>query len=159
MSHAHRVVSRYLVALQRTKDIEDAVDHYWQSYVDEDGTLCFEAQAKKMTIEAILQWDDYSSWGEFKEGELVGLPLDEARDELASFRGNAWADRALGWLKQKKVPPIILVDGRAGQLIGDGRGRTNFAMAFALPTLNVIILKETPGGSLCFTYRDGRLEH
>lgn len=159
MNPAQRVAGRFLVALQRTKDIEDAVDHYWQSYVDdEDGTVCFEAQARRMTTEEVRRWDDYSSWGEFEQGELASLPPDEARDELAGFRGAAWADRALGWLKRKKIPPLILIDGEAGECLGDGRGRMNFAMAFAIPVLDVIVLVEKPGGNLCFTFRGGRIE-
>jgi hypothetical protein len=111
-----------------------------------------------MPLEEVLGWDDYGSWGEFSKGELAKLPPDEAKEELSRYRGGSWADRALAWLKAKKIPPIVLVDGKEARCIGDGRGRVNFAMAFNKSPLDVIILKEDPRGKLPFDVEDGHLK-
>jgi hypothetical protein len=138
----------------RSRDIDDAVETYAASYISNpDVTLTFSAHPQKMALDAILRWDDYSSWGEFERGQLSGLSHEDAFSELKGFRGSAWANRALAWVKAAKLPAIVLVDGDASQCIGDGRGRINVAMAFDISPLDVIVLKEDPHGPLSFTFK------
>jgi len=135
-------------------DIEDAANTFWGTYGEDyaPGTLCFGATTGVMATTDVLDWDDYSSWGEFKWGELSELPVSEAREELLHFRGEVWGKRALQWLVHNNIPPVILVEGAAGRIIGDGRGRMNLAMAFAIPETKVVILKERRNGALCFEF-------
>lgn len=148
-----------LQPMTRTHDINEAVDSYWASYMTEpDGTLCFTASERRMTLSELSRWDDFSSWVEFDRGELVGASHEDAHATLAPYRGPAWATRALRWVQHPdKIPPIVLVDGSAGRCVGDGRGRINVATAFNIPALEAIILNEDPDGPLCFTFTDYKL--
>lgn len=152
-------VARRFIALRRSHDVLEAVEYYMASYISEpDGELCFTSKTKKMPLRSILRWDDYSAWGEFDKGQLKGLPPGKAEKELASFRGRAWASRAMKWLAEGKIPPIVVVDGFLAQCIGDGRGRVNLAMAFNLQDLDAIVLKQTEGQGHCFAFRNFELE-
>lgn len=138
------------------RDIREAVEYYWSSYVSEPaGTICFRAQITRMTLREILRWDDYSSWGEFSKGELVGVSENDMYSAFTHYRGKAWAERALGWM-HSTIPPIVLVDGEKGRCVGDGRGRINVAVALDLSFLDVIILTEALEGQ-CFTFNEWTL--
>jgi len=142
-----------------SSDLDDAVQHYALGYRSEtSGRVCFRVESRHMALEEILGWDDYGSWGEFEKGELAGRRHAEAFEGLVGFRGRAWAERAMEWVEKSQVPPIVLVDGKDGQVIGDGRGRVNLAMAFDLPELEVIVLTEDPQGELCYSLDDGQVE-
>lgn len=82
--------------------------------------------------------DDYSSWGAWDHGELAGLGRDELRDEFRSFRGDAWARRALRWVETNRFPPVVIFPEES--LVGDGRGRISVAVGLDRHSLPVILL-------------------
>jgi hypothetical protein len=89
-------------------------------------------------LKSILNYDDYSSWGEISEGELLG-----DRDEiLQGFRGKAWSERSSRWQKPEDVPAIMLIEWNEGQVIGDGRGRVNLAVGMKWKHLPAYTFKE-----------------
>jgi len=141
-----------------SKDIEDAVQH---AILQEDCTFTGEArydivEQKIMNLKEILNWDDYSSWGEFDPGELKEIADEDFIGELNRFRPG-WGDLVKTW---KDIPPIILVDTlEAGTMIGDGRGRVSLAVGLGLDKLPVIILKESQTGNICFKFVNGIIQH
>lgn len=143
VSDAQSNPTRKPFAVEITSDIEDAVEYYWFTFrtTEHDGTVHFTAKPMKMPVQEILQWDDYSSWGGFKKGELVGLSKADLKAELDSYRAG-YGNRALPWVENGKIPPVVLVDSIKGQAIGDGRGRTSLAVGLNLPALDVIVLKQ-----------------
>ena len=138
-------------------DIKDAINH---AIMQEDytftGTACYDVVGQdNFSISEIMNWDDYSSWGEWDEGELRDQSNEEMYEEVSSFRGSAWADRAFNWLKIG-FPPIILVETLdAGMFVGDGRGRLSFANGLGIKELPVMLLKESKTGSICAEIKDG----
>lgn len=141
--------------IEVTSDIEDAVEYYVTSFITEpDGKICFEASQKTMPLQNILQWDDYSSWGEIKPGDLVGMSKEEIASELKSYRGAEWAKMAMQWVESGVFPPITLISGKASSAMADGRGRVNIAVGLDLKAMDVIILTESDKGAMCFEYED-----
>jgi hypothetical protein len=140
----------------RTPDIDDAVEHYNGSLRGRpDRPICFRAERATLPTGDVDAWDDYSSWGEFEPGELLGMTDEEAFEALSSFRGPAWAAMAQGWMKNREIPPIVLVDGEDARAVGDGRGRVNLAIGYNLPSLPAVVLTEDPAGELCFDFEKG----
>jgi hypothetical protein len=139
-------------------DIKDAVQH---AILQEDSTFtgkaCYKIiEQKEISLKEILNWDDYSSWGDFSLGELKDLNEEEFTKELNSFRPG-FGDLVKKW---KNIPPIILVDTlEAGSMIGDGRGRVNLAVGLGLARLPVIVVKEDPDGDICFNFVNGIMQH
>lgn len=119
------------------KDLGDAIDH-----ADIDGvgwdlndfSLTF---LGNLSLDDIGQYDDLSSWLELDPRDFRGLSVKDKARELAGFRGMEWAQRSLEWLRTG-IPPIVVIEypdpeeGVPTTVIGDGRGRTNFAAAFGL---------------------------
>lgn len=140
-------------------DIRDAVEHAVMQEGDTSvsGTYCYNMTGPIQTsLEEILNWDDYGSWGDFRLGELKDLSEEELVQELNSFRPG-FATQALQWIKSGKFPPIILVDSKnAGTMIGDGRGRVNLAVGLDFNSFPVITLKEENNGNICFSFEEGR---
>jgi hypothetical protein len=87
-----------------------------------------------LDIQDIHTWEDYKLWGKFRFGELANLEFEEIIEQLASYRRFAWAKRAIEWVKNKKMSPIIIVDGR----VKDGRGRINVAVGVGWQQIEAI---------------------
>lgn len=149
-------------AQNKEQDIKDAVEHslgmvdgFWS------GTICYNIEPeRKMTLEEILDWDDYSSWGEFDNGEL--LKEEDLEGRLDDFRPG-WGRNAMEWLRTGNIPPIVLVrfedeDGRKNVCIGDGRGRVSLAVGLNLRQLPVIVMRESKNGQFCFEIEQGRIK-
>jgi hypothetical protein len=128
------------------RDVEDALEHVREEVVGLDewpeGT-CFAEKREVLPLRKILAYDDYSSWGEWRHGELRGLSRSELHSALSSFRGRGWADTAMGWLSRPaahNIPAIVIFDSRVSRwtAIGDGRGRVSLAVGLALPRLHVV---------------------
>ena len=117
----------------KRQDLLDAIDH--ASEGEFDWTINdFDIKYLGMLSAEDLYYYDSLDWKDFEEEELVGLSKEEIHDELAGFRGEDWADMAMDWL-DSGIPPIVVIeapDPQEGDMnvrIGDGRGRTNFALA------------------------------
>lgn len=123
------------------RDIADAEEYMHETFEAEGPWI--EQKRKSMPLREILDWDDYSSWGEWRSGDLRGLTEEELRAELRSFRGKTWAEIAIGWLVDNRIPAIILAEARDGtSAIADGRGRVSLAVGLGIPSLPVIIVAE-----------------
>ncbi len=121
-------------------DIADAIrhaDNEGEGWKPEDFDLHFEGNLMPSRLRA---FDDISGWLEFDVRDASDTP-EEKFEALRKFRGLKWAERAMGWLKTG-IPPIVVitapgVDDRGSAAmqtqIGDGRGRTNFAVLMGLP--------------------------
>ena len=121
-------------------DIADACEYVGEMLGTEPPE--FEVSEGRLPLDEVLEWDDYGSWGEWSEGELVPMTWDEVRDELASFRGDEWASEALHWLDDG-IPAIVLAELDDGtRMIADGRGRTSFAVGFNFKSVPVLIMQE-----------------
>jgi hypothetical protein len=105
------------------KDLYDAIEHA-DIYGDQKWTLeDFDIEyLGELTPEQLEYYDDLSSWVE----------VDEEEEDIESYRGKEWADRAKKW-KESGIPPIVIIsapeEGKLHTQIGDGRGRVNFAVA------------------------------
>lgn len=136
-------------------DISDAIEH--SIMIDSpyfSGNVFFDKEFEgKMSLEEILNWDDYSSWGEFSWEEFKGFSKEEIIKELNNFR-SGYGDLVFTW---KSIPPIVLVELLDGtRCIGDGRGRVNYAMATGMHFLPTIILKEKEdSGDIVFNFKNG----
>lgn len=153
------------VALQKNAvgttedDIKDAVEHaLMQQDSSYDGQVRYRmVPARKLSLDEILSWDDYGSWGDFDKGELAELSEEELVEALNSFRPG-FATQAMEWLKSDKIPSIVLVETKeAGDTIGDGRGRVNLAVGMNIPALDAITLIEDNNGDLVFDLTNGRV--
>ena len=111
-----------------------------ESY-DEHGP--FKEERVILPLQEILTWDDYGSWGEWRLNDLRGLPPNELKSGLESFRGKRWARDALKWLVDG-MPAIILVEAsNRCAAIADGRGRVSFAVGMGIKQLPVIVLRSS----------------
>ncbi len=149
--------SAYRNARSDIRDALESVANGLEHPEQFDPRTTFDETRTTMPVSKILDWDDYSSWGEFAPRELHGLSEDELRAAFGNYRGSTWAKTALGWIKDG-VPAIVLVEGRSlpgGRVLGDGRGRTSFAVGMGIKTLPVIILREHPRE----IQREQRTEH
>lgn len=93
-----------------------------------------------LSVMQLGKYDDFSSWLDFEPGEYTDL--DNQMVELRGFRGDEWAKRAAGWLVTG-IPPIVVVSTPEADVIGDGRGRVNFAALFdkTVPTFIMTLKK------------------
>lgn len=109
-------------------DMWDAIEH---ASIDVDSKLHPDQFDIKylgmMKGDDIDQFDDLSSWGELFHDP--NATPEERLAELESFRGQPWAEKALSWIKNG-IPPIIVITVDGHTMVGDGRGRTNFATLF-----------------------------
>lgn len=127
---------------QNTNDINDALETAIEGgYISPDTTIdtIHRIIKKDLSLKEILNYDDYSSWGQWKKNELKNLSKEELIQELDSFRGVKWRKLALQWLENKKIPDIIIFS-EAG-LIGDGRGRVSLAVGMGITKLPVLLLE------------------
>lgn len=137
-------------------DMMDAIEHA-DSMGDQGWTVAdFDLKfLGNLDVRDLGQYDDLSSWMDFKPGEFKGQPVEDRLEELRSFRGPQWFERAKHWVKDG-IPPIIVItapDSEEGQemtQIGDGRGRTNFAavMDMKLPVWEMTFKGTKTAGDL-----------
>jgi hypothetical protein len=125
-------------ALASTSDMLDAIQH---ADIDNKGWTLSDfdvVDLGMLSYDDLLGYDDLSGWLEFTPGELKGMQDvgDEVYEDLAHYRGEDFAERALQW-KREGFPPIVIitapVEDSLHTQIGDGRGRVNIAVAFGLP--------------------------
>lgn len=128
-------------------DIREAEDHLDVSY---DIFDCREKDRGVKSVSEILKYDDYSAWGEWRPGELVGLSEIDLWHEFVSFRGGEWAKRAESWLKDG-IPAVVLAEFSSnGRSIADGRGRVSLAVGKNLRKLHAVTLACTGGEEFRF---------
>lgn len=138
-----------------TNDIKDAVRYYALTYSLGKYIFRFNQTMTRMPTSEILKWDDYKSWGQWRPGDLIDLPPKELARELVYYRGINWAKRAGKWIQSGLLPHIVLVDGRYGRCIGDGRSRVSIAVGLKKPYMSVILLTEDPHGKHRYTFYKG----
>lgn len=141
----------YRIATFLDQDLRDALDHVEQG--EDIPQQFYPEQFEVSEIEAfpvkqLHDWMDYSSWGEWNNGELRDLLQKDGKnalfEELKRFRGEDWAFRAMGWLDNgiATIPTVILVETPSGYRdVGDGRGRISLAIGMGLETIPVAIAK------------------
>jgi hypothetical protein len=116
-------------------DLKDAVQH---ADIIDEGWIVPDFDLRALGDRSVKQLQVMLDEG--MEGWLEVDPGDI--EELDSFRGPAWHERAKTWLNEG-IPPVIVVtapdcnDGVASArknftVLGDGRGRVNFAVAYRL---------------------------
>ena len=112
------------------KDLYDAIDHALgpdNLYYLDDFTLSYRG---KLEVDDLWDYDDLFGWLETDEGDPSSLDY---------YRGTEWEEMSRKWLKEG-IPPIVVItapdpyeeDGSVMTQIGDGRGRVNFANAYAM---------------------------
>ena len=128
------------------RDLKDAVDHV-SAWGDFDLSEFNKHTIGSVDIEKLEYYEDMDRWIDFEHGELANASDEEIEEALTKFRDASFAERALGWIKSKKFPPIVLVgfpneedDSGFGAEIGDGRGRINVATAMGIKKLPLIYL-------------------
>jgi hypothetical protein len=124
-------------------DIEEAID-YCSNYVElpNEKSLIdiplewFEiSKMEQFPTKDLFKYEDVSSWMYIEPGELKRKSKNEKIKFLKQIRGI----HAVSWLNDG-IPAIVLVDFGKYTFIGDGRGRTNFAIGMDLKTVPVVLL-------------------
>jgi len=111
------------------EDLYDALEHA-SSVLNDDQPLRLDQFKLKflgnLSIKQLSHYDDISSW--------LDLTSDDKGD-YTSFRGPEWSARAKTWAS-KGIPPVVIVSTANGTVVGDGRGRINYAnmMGVKVPT-------------------------
>lgn len=136
-------VKKKASSLPDHEDLRDALEHMGEYvcsdhefYDPEDFTYEFYPKYPVRDIPG-----DFSSWVEVRREDFKGLSLKEAQEELESFRGEEWAERAIGWIEEDNIPPIIIAETPDYEDVADGRGRVNLAIALGLKTLPAWVIK------------------
>lgn len=131
----------------QSSDIDDAFDHI--ENLIEPTALAYNVNMRVsapslVSIESLDAYDDLVGWLEFDDEELVGLSYGETLSELSTFRGSAWAERALKWKKPEDIPPIVIVDSDmlGVTTIADGRGRVNYAIAMGFSRIPAVFVTD-----------------
>lgn len=123
------------------RDLEDALDHLSDTVGRKLELSDFEVSPVRATRPRDLP-TDLSSWVEFSPGELKEMSDAERRHVLNQFRRGGFAERALQWIEDGSVPPIVVVVTEDAEELGDGRGRVNVAVGMGWPTVPVVTLTE-----------------
>lgn len=128
------------ITMREIKDMSDAIEMAINGdYIPSNSRLDdFSISQEVLTLSGALNYDDYSSWGEFGKGELKDLSDNELLKVLISYRGKKWAEKALSWIKDEKFSPIVIFS-KLG-IIGDGRGRMSVAVGMDWKKIPVIFL-------------------
>lgn len=84
-----------------------------------------------LSLIELNKYDDLNSWLE--------LSPDDSNN-YASYRGHDWEERSKKW-NIEGIPPVIIVTSSKGSVVGDGRGRINFANMHNLkvPTWELVV--------------------
>jgi hypothetical protein len=115
-------------------DIRDALEHANAIFEDELEQLSFADFDLKylgvLSVDQLRVYDDVDSWLDLNPGD---------EEEYSGFRGKEWQTRSKQWL-ETGIPPILVVRTSKGTVIGDGRGRINFAnmMSMKLPVWELV---------------------
>ncbi len=116
-------------------DIADAIKHAdreHEGWTLEDFDLRFEGD---LTVGELRRFD-HLGWIDFDKDDRARMSIEEKFHALRESRGLTWSERAKSWLVTG-VPPIVVItapgvdsrgSGAMQTQIGDGRGRTNFAV-------------------------------
>jgi hypothetical protein len=128
------------ITMREIKDMSDAIEMAINGdYIPSNSRLDdFSISQEILTLSGVLNYDDYSSWGEFEKGELKDLSDKELLKVLISYRGKKWAEKASNWIKEEKFSPIVIFP-KLG-IIGDGRGRISIAVGMDWKKIPVIFL-------------------
>lgn len=111
------------------RDLLDALDHA-SSVLNDDEQLSLDQFELKflgnLSVDQLKNYDDIDPW--------LDLSSDDKGD-YSSFRGSEWQQRSKSWQSQG-IPPIVIVSTANGTVVGDGRGRINYAnmMGMKVPT-------------------------
>ena len=125
-------------------DIEEAID-YCSNYVELiDGKNLIDiplewfeiSKNERFPTKDLFKYEDVSSWIYVEPGELKRKSKNEKIKFLREIRGT----HTISWIDEG-IPAIILADFGKYTFIGDGRGRTNFAIGMDLKTVPVVLLK------------------
>lgn len=123
------------------EDIDDAVTCY-EVYVDRPLDRFSISEVKYLPIKELSTYDDFGSWVEIESNSLKTLSDEEKKEEISRFRGGRWPVLALDWIRECRIPPIVVVEGKEMTMIGDGRGRVNIAVGMGWKSLPVVFLTE-----------------
>ena len=136
----NKTPKKLIITMREIKDMSDAIEMAIEgNYISPNSRLDdFSISQKILTLPGVLDYDDYSSWGEFEKGELKDLSDKELLRVLTAYRGKNWAEKALIWIKEEKFSPIVIFP-KLG-IIGDGRGRTSIAVGMDWKKIPVIFL-------------------
>ena len=79
----NKIPKKLIITMREIKDMSDAIEMAIEGdYIPSDSRLDdFSISQEILTLSEVLKYDDYSSWGEFKKGELKDL----SDKELLSF--------------------------------------------------------------------------
>lgn len=115
------------------KDIIDAIEHASEIF-DIKKEKFQNAKIKfigNLSVKEIGQYDDLSSWLELSPDDY---------DDYESYRGKDWEQKSKQW-NTEGIPPVVVVTTPQGSIVGDGRGRINFANMrnFKIPTWELIV--------------------
>jgi len=130
--------------LLHPSDIDDALEHVQLSldFSDPMPIECFSVTPHpRFRVSRLGEYDDLSSWGEWRHGELADLSGDALLTEMVGFRGRGWAQQAMLWTPST-MPAIVIVELRRDSMIGDGRGRVSFALGMRWKTIPAVMLKQ-----------------
>lgn len=136
----NKTPKKLTITMREIKDMSDAIEMAIEGdYIQLNSRLDdFSISQEILTLSGVLDYDDYSSWGEFEKGELKDLSDKELLKVLTSYRGKNWAEKALTWIKEEKFSPIVIFS-KLG-IIGDGRGRVSIAVGMDWKKIPVIFL-------------------
>jgi hypothetical protein len=76
---------------------------------------------------------------QFDVSDVVMLPVEDLwnYDDLSG-----WLERAVKWICEGSMPPIVIVQARHSECIGDGRGRVSLAVALGWKKVPVVFMRE-----------------
>lgn len=119
------------------RDAADAVEHLTD--FDDPDKYNFSSEVVNGGVEFIENYDDLS-WIDIEPGSLIGLNKEEFIENLSSFRGRKWAERA--WEIKDNIPTIIIIETPNSSGVCDGRGRTNLAYGLGIKIPMLILTGE-----------------
>jgi len=124
-------------------DLQDALEHH-SGLGDIDLSIDdFDvSEVEYISIKDLSKYDDLSSWVEIGKGEFADEDDEEKRRIIHSFRKGYFADRAIKWINECRINPIVILETFDGISIGDGRGRVNIAVGMNWQKVPVIFLRE-----------------
>lgn len=137
-------MKRIRVIAQHPTDIQEAIDFIeaftGKQYKKSD---FYTEYLGKLKTNDFYAYDDYlSDWLRIDQGELNTPGGDVILNE---YRGYNWANKAIRWIENDDIPPVIIVsapdeEGKWYTAVGDGRGRINLAngLDIAIPAYHLV---------------------